>query len=273
MQRILNALIQFRNVVLYLLLLFIALVFINGNSEFHKTIFSRYGFYVSQRFQSMNHKMTYFFSLSEVNKKLLEENTALKALELQNNSIALYPDALTQKARFPFKVVGANVIKNGFLSQRNYVILGRGKAGGIQPEMAVISKNGVVGLVQDVSENYSNVISILHQDMKINVRLKNNRAFGSLAWKGKHPQDFQIEDIVTSAQIRVGDTLITGGMSSYFPVGIPLGKVVQLDSSQLDGYYTIDVKLFEDPSQVQYVYLLENKDREEITDINQKKNP
>ena len=144
---------------------------------------------------------------------------------------------------------------------------------GIQPEMAVISKNGVVGLVQDVSENYSNVISILHQDMKINVRLKNNRAFGSLAWKGKHPQDFQIEDIVTSAQIRVGDTLITGGMSSYFPVGIPLGKVVQLDSSQLDGYYTIDVKLFEDPSQVQYVYLLENQDREEITDINQKKNP
>ena len=78
---------------------------------------------------------------------------------------------------------------------------------------------------------------------------------------------------MTSAQIRVGDTLITGGMSSYFPVGIPLGKVVQLDSSQLDGYYTIDVKLFEDPSQVQYVYLLENQDREEITDINQKKNP
>ena len=62
-------------------------------------------------------------------------------------------------------------------------------------------------------------------------------------------------------------------MSSYFPVGIPLGKVVQLDSSQLDGYYTIDVKLFEDPSQVHYVYLLENQDREEIKDINQKKNP
>ena len=274
MQRILNALVQYRSLILFLFLLMISLAFINGNSVFHSNKLSQYGFYFSYRFQSFTHKVDRYFKLTQTNQNLLEENRRLKALELKSNALALYPEALMiQKIRFPYKVVEANVIKSSFQSQRNYTIIDQGYASGITPEMAVISKDGIVGFVQGVSKNYANVISVLHQDVKINVRIKNRSAFGSLRWKGQHPQDFQIDDIVTSAKVQMGDTLVTGGMSSYFPMGIPLGKIIQLDSSKRDGYFQIDVKLFEDPSQVQYVYVLENIDRDEIQEITQKSKP
>ena len=70
-----------------------------------------------------------------------------------------------------------------------------------------------------------------------------------------------------NAQLDKGDTLITGGMSSYFPVGIPLGKISEFERDVQSGYYTISTELFEDPSQVYYVYVIENLDQKEINEL------
>ena len=46
--------------------------------------------------------------------------------------------------------------------------------------------------------------------------------------KGKMPEEFRVEDVVsTASNIEKGDTIVTGGMSSYFPYGIPLGAVTE----------------------------------------------
>ena len=72
------------------------------------------------------------------------------------------------------------------MNQRNNLIIDKGSVDGIKNEMGVISKNGIIGIVNSVSKNYSRVISILNQEIKINVRLKNN-ALGSMYWKGLNP--------------------------------------------------------------------------------------
>ena len=130
--------------------------------------------------------------------------------------------------------------------------------------MGVISKNGIVGIISAVSKNYSSVISILNQDIKINVRLKKTNALGSMFWRGLNPLEFKIDDVVNNVSFKKGDTIITGGMSSYFPYGIPLGEIVDFESNSQNGYYSINARLFEDPSLVNYVYVLSNEDREEI---------
>ena len=56
-------------------------------------------------------------------------------------------------------------------------------------------------------------------------------------------------------------------MSSYFPLGIPLGKITSYNRDNRSGYYKINTSLFEDPSQVYHVYVIENKDIEEINKI------
>ena len=133
--------------------------------------------------------------------------------------------------------------------------------------MAVISDKGIIGIVKSVSENYSSVISILNQDLKINIRLKSSNAVGTLSWKGINPLEFQIDDIVKNTKIQIGDTIITGGMSSYFPFGIPIGRIIDFENNSKVGYYSISAKLFEDPSLIYHVYIIENKDLEEINNL------
>jgi len=159
------------------------------------------------------------------------------------------------------------VIKNSFLNQRNNLIIDKGSVDGIKNEMGVISKNGIIGIVNSVSKNYSRVISILNQEIKINVRLKKNNALGSMYWKGLNPLEFKIEDVINNVSFKKGDTIISGGMSSYFPYGIPLGEVVDFESNSQNGYYTINARLFEDPSLVNYVYILTNEDKKEIKQL------
>ena len=267
MQRILNALLQFRNPILYFFLLTISLSITNNRSAFHEYTLEKYGFYFSSKLYAFQYSISNYFNLGTVNRQLLEENEKLKAVELEINKLPLYPGALIKPQRFPYKLKKATVLKNSFQNQRNFILINQGSSHGIRPEMGVISNNGIVGIVHSVSKNYANVISVLHQDLKINVRTTKSPAFGSLVWKGGSPLEFKIEDIVTNANIHVGDTIITGGMSFYFPLGIPIGHITHLEKNEENGYFSIDAQLFNDPSQVYYVYVLENQDFEELESL------
>lgn len=61
-----------------------------------------------------------------------------------------------------------------------------------------------------------------------------------------------------------GDTIVTGGMSTIFPEGIGIGTIssFQLDASQ--NYYNINIKLFNDMTNIGHVYIIKNLDRKEI---------
>ena len=264
MQRIINALIQYRNAIVYLILLIISLLYLNRNSNFHKSKLEKYGLYFSQSIYNLNYSISKYLNLKKINLNLLEENRILKEFELKSKSILLYPKNYFKERRYPFELKKGNVIKNSFLNQRNFIIVDKGKSNSIKPEMGVISDKGIVGIVKSVSENYSSIISILNQDLKINIRLKNSNAIGTLSWKGINPKEFQIEDIVRNTNIQIGDTVITGGMSSYFPFGIPIAKITDFEDNSKIGYYSINAELFEDPSLIYHVYIIENKDLEEI---------
>ena len=80
MQRILNALLQFRNPILYFFLLGFAIFFINGKSRFHNNKLEKYGLYFSQNLHSLSYNIRNYFNLKKINKKLLKENRKLKEL-------------------------------------------------------------------------------------------------------------------------------------------------------------------------------------------------
>jgi len=270
MQRIFNALVQFRNPILYIFLLGFSLLFLSSRSSFHQNTLEKVGFYFSSGLYSFTNSFDEYFHLREKNTQLLEENTKLKSLALKANTPFLYDPYLGNSKRFPFTVINANVIKNSLLNQRNYVIIDKGSEDGLEPEMGVITASGILGMVKSVSKKYASVISILHKDLKINVRFKNSSAFGSLVWKGKNPKEFSVEDIVLSSQIQKGDTIVTGGMSSYFPQEIPLGIITQIKSDTNSGFYVMNAELFENPSQVYSVYVIENKFKNEIEFLTKK---
>ena len=133
--------------------------------------------------------------------------------------------------------------------------------------MAVINSKGVIGITEKTTKNYTRVQSILNKNSKINARIKNNsNHFGSLIWEGKDYNIVQLIDIPRQANIKIGDTIITGGRSAIFPEGIPIGKVIKTHNGNSTNN-KISVKLFNDMSNLRHVYVVKNLDKLEINEV------
>ena len=118
-----------------------------------------------------------------------------------------------------------------------------------------------------MTDRFATGISILNSQIKINVVLKKSEHFGSLYWNGKNHQIMELEDIPKSANISIGDTIISGGMSSIFPRNIPIGVIHKFELPESTNYYEISIKLFEDFGSLRNVYVVKNDFKQEFNDL------
>ena len=204
-----------------------------------------------------------YLNLGQVNDSLAVENAKLKTeiLALQNvdsTQTIKVRDTLNQQQ---YTLFAAKVIKNSISLRNNYITINKGSADGILKDMAVISpQHGVVGFVQEVSENLATIRSLLNKNTAISVFVKKNNAFGSLVW-GDGNFDYQkayVKEIPNHIKVNVGDTIITTGEGS-FPRGIEVGKITKTGISTGDSFMTLEIGLFNNFSTLQYVYVVKDR--------------
>src|SRR5690606_11160814 len=141
---------------------------------------------------------------------------------------------------------------------------------GVKQDMGVITSQGILGIVENVSNNFSTVQSILNSKSNINAKIKGTNYFGSLIWTSQDYTVAQLIDIPRLVPLVVGDTIVTGGMSSIFPENIPIGTIKKYDLNESKSFYNTDVELFNDMANIKNVYLIENKNRKEIEELEAK---
>ncbi|GHC47738.1 rod shape-determining protein MreC [Ulvibacter litoralis] len=207
-----------------------------------------------------------YFGLEEENKKLIQENVFLrKELEAYKMDAAgKAPDTSTLHSKYRF--IDAQVINNSYSKTKNILTIQKGASDSVSIDMGVITSNGIVGIVNNVSKNYATVQSILNTNSQINARVKNSNHFGSLTWDTKKPNVAQLNDINRLASVKVGDTIITDGKSTIFPEGLFIGTIKAFELGENDNY-NLDVQLFTDMTNLKHVYVIENKDAEEIQSL------
>ena len=144
------------------------------------------------------------------------------------------------------------------------MLLNKGKKDSIRQDFGVISSKGIVGVIDNTSKKYATVISVLSTTSHISAQLKKSNHFGSLVWNGKSPYFVQLTSIPKIAPIKKGDTIITSGRSAIFPKNIPVGTIEDYNLDASENYYTIEVRLFNDMTSLEHVYIIENKDIDEI---------
>ena len=261
MQSIINSIVKNRNLIIYLFLSFITFNYLYNNSSVHYSSFGKVGTFISGSTSSIYSYVNSYFNLRQENNKLIEENLELKKYESQFIDKSDTRDISKSKID---KTISAKVILNSINKSKNIIVINKGELNGITKEMGVISSKGVVGIIKNITDNYSSIVSLLNTDLKINAVLKNTSTIGSISWDGLDPRIVQLNDIPLSSSIKVGDTIVTGGMSFYFPKGIPIGKIEDYNNTSLEGYYSIDVSIFNDFSSLSNLYILERTDNEEI---------
>tara|TARA_R110002049_G_scaffold86767_8_gene220367 strand:- start:934 stop:1761 length:828 start_codon:yes stop_codon:yes gene_type:complete len=269
MQQLIYFFQKFKYFLFFLLLQLIALTLTFNNLNFHKSKYVNSANSLTGGMYNQVSNISDYFNLKSTNKELLEENTRLRNVLAQKliNSISLDSiviDTIRYNQKYTFS--NAQVINNNYTTSFNFLTIDKGENDGLAKEMAVINSKGIIGITDNVSSSYSRIQSILNKNSKLNARLKNSRYFGSLKWDGVDYNVVQLIDIPRQAPVKIGDTIETGGKSTIFPEGILIGTVIKINNNNaVDN--AIDVKLFNDMSNVGPVYIIKNLHKAEIKSL------
>jgi len=199
----------------------LAYVFIPQIRVAHSVV--QYGQGVSQTVQELLHT-------HQENEQLIQEVQAARLLSAQAQEVFAENERLTQllqlKTVHPWKGIWAKVAYRE-PTQWNAVTLDKGSADGITPRSAVIAmqdgKEGLAGVVVEVTENTSKVLLLRDEDFSAAVRLSSSGAEGLLSGDG--PRPVQIKYIALLTPVEKGEEVFTSSSSSVFPAGILVGKV------------------------------------------------
>lgn len=247
-------------IVYFLVLELMSFYLLVQNNNFHRSAFinSSSGM-IGDTYEAMN-DLNAYLSLKKVNQRISRENAALKNqtmgafIKTFGTSTVIHDTSYLQK----YVYYSAQVLNNSTNKASNYITLDRGELHGIEPGMGVFNKQGVVGVVKDVSAHFCTVMSLLHRDMSISSRIKKNEYFGAVAWTGKNAREAVLNDIPKHVQTAAGDSVVTSGFSSVFPRGIPIGVVTEVRDEVGNNFLEIDMELTTDFKQLNYVYVVKN---------------
>ena len=270
MQQLINFIQKYRYFLFFLFLELIAFQLIINNLSFHKSKFISSASSITGGFYNKINTISDYFQLDIENKELLNENLILrnKLEKLSQNMDTVAVSKIFNKTKFSqrYSYFQGRVEKNQFRNNYNFLTINLGEKDSITPEMGVINSKGILGITENVLQSYSRVRSILNKNSKINAKLKNSNYFGTLTWDGLDYNITQLMDIPRQAKLKVGDTIITGGMSSIFPEGIPIGRVNNI-INELSIKRIINIQLFNDMSNLKNIYVVKDFDKQQLMNL------
>lgn len=243
---------------------FLSFFLIVQHNNYQKTIFSRQTSALFCYVSSYVTDVEKYFHLKETNERLSEENTVLRntleMLEAYKEKVASATDTGGISGGFTYyqaKVINANTNKT-----KNYLTLDKGFSDCLQKEMAVCSRDGVVGIVQNISNHYAVVLPLINTNLRISAKIRKNGYYGSLQWDGNDYRYSYLNDIPFHVNVEQGDTVVTSGFSSIFPEGELIGFVETVDRETAN-FLSIKIKLAVDFKKISDVYVIENRKKEE----------
>lgn len=218
-----------------------------------------------------------YFHLRDINEDLLERNAVLEGELIQlRQELADYkmmagdtllPSRAAVSDQYSFVV--ARVISNSISDKYNYITINRGSADGIKPDMGVIDRNGVVGMVNVVGRHSARVISLLNSNMNLSCKLKGSEYFGTLTWDGRDPRYAVLQELPRHAEYELGDTIVTSGFSAVFPEGLIVGTIEAKVKDASDNFASVKIKLSTNFSQLSSVRAIDNKLKPELRRLEQ----
>lgn len=267
MQQIIFFFIRNKNFLLFCVLFLLSLSLIVKSHSFHKSKFVNSANFLSGGIYSLKSNVTSYFHLKDKNNLLIEENARIRKVIEGFKESNLIPelDSLLFPSKYNF--IPARIINNSYSKTKNRLTLSSGAKNNIKIDMGVITSNGIVGIIDNVSKNYATVQSILNTKSQINAKLKSSYHFGTLIWNTINSNIVQLIDVPRLAPVVLGDTITTGGKSTIFPKGILIGTIKDFSLGDDENYYNINIQLFNDMTNLEHVYVIENIDIQEIMSI------
>jgi len=265
MRNLLAFIIRYNFLLLFLLFEALALILLANSTYYQRSVLQSSGNSITGKFYSSVSNISEYLKLRRTNELLAAENAMLRQMKgisfMKTDTNSFWVDDTLYKQQY--KYIVARVIYNTVGKRNNYIMLNKGKRHGLDKDMAVITSNGVVGTVVNVSDNFAWVMSVLNKQTRISGRIKKNNQMGTLVWNGLDPLYGTLTDIPAHVKIAKGDTIVTSGFSYIFPANIMLGTIEDFRVEQGEHFYVIPFRFSVDFNSLEYVYVVKNLLKEE----------
>ena len=212
-----------------------------------------------KHFQSIDALEKKNAELEEENRALREQIEQAERLEAENERLR---DYLGMKAAYPtFTLEEGTVIGHEGENYLTVLTLNRGSIHGIQVNMAVITKDGIVGCVSEVGLTWCKVSTILEDARSVGVLAPRSGASGILSGEYTYRENGTcrltfLDDDARSADVRVGDRIETSGLGSVYPAGLTVGQVTDMRADAATRSLIATVKPTVDLSSLSYVMII-----------------
>lgn len=218
--------------------------------------------------------LKYFKGISSLNlenkqlkEELLEARAELNRLKLvEDENLQLEALVNLQKENSQYKTVPARVISKDPGNWFDSFIINKGTDNGLQKNMVVINQDGLVGKISECGYNYSKVISIINDADAVSAESLRTNDIGYVVADFLGDAKCKMQYSESSADLLVGDEIVTSHLSEIFPQGISIGHIIDLtvDSQTSIQYAIIEPSV--DFSKLEYVLVLDTVFQNEYID-------
>lgn len=176
-------------------------------------------------------------------KRLAEENRKLKGkirdLSLENQQLKEYREEAQRLETIlafrdytpDYRLLGARVVARSPNYWNDTIIIDRGSADGVKKDMVVITPEGLVGRILNVQAKTSEVLLITSRESGVGTVVQETRAPGIVNGGGDSGH-LIMSNIPYFVNISPGEQVVTSGLGSIFPPGIPVGRVMEVKKEQ-----------------------------------------
>lgn len=187
----------------------------------------------------------------QIDSLLLEQGKFQEAV-LENRRLKELLDLSENQKNY---IAAAKIIARDLNHWANTFVIDKGTKDGILKDMSVITPKGLAGKIISASDSFSTMLSLTDINFSAAVRLQESRKEGIVSGNGA--RKCLLKYIPYEEDIKTGDIIITSGLDSFFPEGIPVGTVSKVDNKGTGGYFQyIEVIPFQDDTTLEEVIIV-----------------
>ena len=168
-----------------------------------------------------------YFRVRRENRRLRRELFGLASDVARSREAALENRRLRHLLGFQdttaYRVRAARII--GKSLGENLFTLDVGRRDGVEPGMAVLDEQGILGSVLLASDRYARVLPYQHTQFFVPGKVQPMGAQGIVRWMGDRPNVLTMEQVVRTEAVQPGQRVVTSSFSGVFPAGWPIGTV------------------------------------------------
>lgn len=218
---------------------------------------------------TLKEKVSYFFdhyvmivNTSKNNAKLTKQVQQLQNTIFELSEVQKENERLKQLLRFGKDIDRKKVLAQvvGWDSSNEFKVLriNKGSDDGLKLLSPVITVNGLVGYVYRLSNNFSDILTILDQNNRVDSIVESTRSHGIV--EGISQFKCRLKYVIRTEEVKVGDGVLTAGLGNIYPKGIKIGTITEIDKEKFGITQSIEVTPAVDFNRLEEVVVLIQND-------------